>query len=590
MENLGAHASIIIEQKTSHKYLAQRTRRPNLSPQGYSVVRATHVPASAKYDHLADILDPTGTGLQPATPPQKAPKRSQDDTRREIPRGERASPANRYAGKGGRRDPSPTPARLNPLSLVAYNYDPEDDESPIEDHSFFYDSPSVTAPSPSVSAPSPSVSAPSPSASAPSPSVSAPSPSASTPSPSAATLSPPQSPSLTAMPALDDDPMDDLTLEPAFEAPTRAAWLAAVPTFRDENPHRPSPAHDPANPQALTHWTSFQSNDPMWNAPVMPDHVVLENMSDETTDAVRANPGNYLAVTMFCSGVVLNKKYKNMHSDALGILEEIAGKGKVTLIRPMAKDKAKEVRRGLTAKKLDKFIPPIALIARCTDEQARADLTGQGTFGSTRALGFHVTLFDIACLSWAVGFFKTDINDSPDVTACRLCLAVYDGINKSQKLSSLVDRATQGGSRASRERRTLDFALTFEGRFLPHNEDPVYVLFAKPCTKNAKLWDEIRAAMRTTYTKSLEAFIPHANTASGQNICADCKLDCHPKYNCMFTARDKAWWGPLNLASALRDVRGGEDSDDEDEGDCRGAPRGRAARGFRLGSRSRGYR
>jgi hypothetical protein len=155
-------------------------------------------------------------------------------------------------------------------------------------------------------------------------------------------------------------------------------------------------------------------------------------------------------------------------------------------------------------------------------------------------------------------------------------------------MMSIIDRATQGGSKLSRDQRILDFAMTLEARYLPHPEDPVYVLMAQPCTKDAKLWDDVRSAARTlTYTDNLEAFIPHVNASAGHNICADCKLDCHPKYNCMFTVRDKSWWGPLDLLSALRDLRGGA-SDDDGEGDRRGAPRGRAAP--RSGSRSRGRR
>lgn len=378
------------------------------------------------------------------------------------------------------------------------------------------------------------------------------------------------------MPDIDD--MDDVVAV-AFKAPTREAVLAATPVDADKNPHCPSPAHNPNDPQAFTQYSSVQSNDPLWNAPIMPDHVVLENMSDETVAAVTTAPDDYLGITTFCYGSTLASKYKNIHNDILACLEEVAGKGKITLIRPMVKDSTQTMRRGLGGNKANKFIPPIAFIARCTDKGARDRCTDQATFGATRTLAFHVTTFDATRLSHAVGFFRTDISDPPTVTARRLCYGAYEGMRKSQKLFSLFDRLTQGGSSTSRDQRLANFAATFKGRFLPHAENPIYVLFAKPCTTNPKLWDEMRAAMRTTYTDALEAFVPHANAAVGHNICADCKLDCHPKYNCMFTVRDKSWWGPLDLASALKDLRGG-DSDDENEGDRRGAPRGRATRGF----------
>ncbi|KAJ7651760.1 hypothetical protein B0H17DRAFT_1270667 [Mycena rosella] len=551
----------------------RRARRP-ADKQVMHVARRPHGKPWRPCEELADqisplrdtqcILDPTGNSLQPATPPQKAPKRSRDDTRREIPHGERASPANRYAGKRGRRTPSPTPARLNPLSLVAYNYEAEEDESPVESLSFFTDSPPAAAPSPSISAPSPSASASSPPASAPSPSVTAP--------------SLPPSPSVTATPG-PDEPMDDVVLDAPFQAPTREAFLAAAPTCKDQNPHHPSPAHDPLDPQAIEHYASVQSVDPSWTVPVMPDHVVLDNMSDDIVAAVAAAPDTFLAVTVFCYGETLAAQHKNIHTDVLGPMEKVGGKGKITLIRPTVKVAARTLRRGITGNKPNKFLPPIALVARCKDVGARTKLIAQGTCAATRLTAFHVTPFAADCLSWAIGFFKTDIVDPAVITERRLCFAAYEGIRKAPKIFALFDRATQGGSTFSRDQRLHDFASTFEGRFLAHAENPVYVLFAKPCTRNTKLWDEIRAAMRTTHTDDLETFIPHANAATGHNLCADCKLDCHPKYNCTFTVRDKSWWGPLDLASAIRDLKGiPADEDDEDEGFRRGSPRGRSSR------------
>ncbi|KAJ7232158.1 hypothetical protein B0H12DRAFT_202147 [Mycena haematopus] len=413
-----------------------------------------------------------------------------------------------------------------------------------------------------------------------------PSPSTAPQSPSTITPDSPSSPTRTVTPGA-DNPMDDiLEPEPVFTAPTRTAFIAASPKNKDENPHRPSPVHNPANQQALTLYIGFQANSAAWTVPVIPDHIVLENMSDNMVTAVNTSPDQYLAVTVFCYGTTLAARYKNIHGDILARLEEVVGQGKLTLITPIVKTSAQPMRRGANGNKANKFGPPIALIARCSDADARGKLTSQATFGATRALGFHVTTFNPLCLSWAVGFYKTNITDTPATSIRRLCYAMYEAIHTSQKLFSTFDRATQGGSTKSRDERLFDFASTFDGRFLPL-ETPVYVLFAKPCTANPKLWDEIRAAMRITVTDDLEAFIPHANAALGHNLCADCKLDCHPKYNCQFTVRDPSWWGPLDLSAALKDLRGGADSDDEDEGDRRGAPRGRAMRGFAGRTRGR---
>ncbi|KAJ7437707.1 hypothetical protein FB451DRAFT_1416688 [Mycena latifolia] len=428
-----------------------------------------------------------------------------------------------------------------------------DDDTRWDDLPFFQpdnDPPALCATastsSQSDATPSPAESAPSPAASALSPSTTVTSPTASTQSPlnslsrTARSLSPP--PSLTEV------------------LPTEDIWLAAGPDCHDENPHWPSPLHDAGNNEAATQYAGFQGNNPLWNLPVIPDHIALDNVDDATKAAIEENPGNYLAATVFCGGSTLSNRYTNLRPDTQKTMEEVTGEGIVRVIKPQAKTTSKAPRRG--GGKPDKFAPPTALIVRCSDAEARMALAWQATFGRDRALAFHITPFSATCLSWAVGFFRTDIDDPPALTGRRLAFAVYDGIKNgiqgTPKALALIDHAMQGGSSSSLDQRLLSFARTFEVRHLAHDDNPIYVLFAKPCTMDHKLWDAVRAAMRTvTYIDEIEAFTPHTNTSSGHNICADCKLDCHPKYLCMFTVRDKNWWGPHDLVGTLRDIRGG---------------------------------
>ncbi|KAJ6468985.1 hypothetical protein C8R47DRAFT_1078123 [Mycena vitilis] len=355
-------------------------------------------------------------------------------------------------------------------------------------------------------------------------------------------------------------PMDDVTAT-VFVKPSCADWLAATPDHRDKNPHRQR-SNDGNDAQAQVHRMGFQSRSPEWTPPVIPMHVALENVSDEVRDEVTQNSDEYLALTPFCGGAMLFAEYKSIRADATGVLEEVAGKNKLTLIRPLAKTAIQGVRRGA---KPDKFAPPHILLIRCSDVPVRNELLDIGTFASTRILAFHVTAFNAALLSWALGFFRTDIDDPPEVTARRLCHAVYEGWLKSPKMLSLIDRATQGGS-----------TLTSSAR-----------LILRRRSMDPHLWDEIRSVSRMMYTDALEPFHPHGNAATGHNLCADCKFDCHPKYNCLFTIRDEAFWGPLDLAAALKDIRGGA-SDDESKGSRRGAPRGRTSGGRGGGGRARG--
>ncbi|KAJ7685960.1 hypothetical protein B0H17DRAFT_1137297 [Mycena rosella] len=508
---------------------------------------------------------------QPTPPPNKTHKRSRHDIPRDQSHPERESPQKRYLGK--RCEVPPAPPHF---SLVASTYE---DDSPMEDLTFFdlavpnpLQPPSVDASAIAAAyALSPPVSTPSLSSTAQSTPPS--------PSPSVHSLSAP--PSRTATPCPDDDEiMIDVIVEAAFKAPMRNEFIAATPKSRDDNPHHPAAAHDPGNGQAITQYTGFQANDPGWGNPILADHVLLEHMSDDTQKEVRENPGNFLAATPFSAGNVLFAKYKNVRSDSVGVLEEVARKGNVKLIMPQPKAAPKAAprpaRRG-PAGKHDKFAGLICMLIRCSDAQIRHELTTQATFTSNRLLALHVTAFDAAWLSWAIGFFKTDIDDPPNVTGNRLCWAVYEMLTKGSpvlKAVSLINRATQGGSTLSRDQRFLDFANTFDVRHLPHDDNPVYVLYAKPCTKDPKLWDDIHAALRIMYTDMLEAFVLHANAASGHNLCADCKLDCHPKYNCIFTVRDRGFWGPRGLDSILKTLNSGNlDS----EGDVRGEPRPRTS-------------
>ncbi|KAJ7126043.1 hypothetical protein C8R44DRAFT_733962 [Mycena epipterygia] len=553
-----------------------RAYRPTAETNGY-VVRATsqrhaEPPLTAKLD--------TGPKPQPSTPPHKAPKRTHNDVQtRDIPHGERASPARRYKGKGSRLTAAP---QVHPLSLYdTHGPHTNANWSPIEDNTFFLpNAPASPTPSSSASPALPLESPLDPPDNTPSPSPSIASRSSSptstlstrsrsrsapAPSPSAATQTAPPSPSLTAVPD-DDDPMDTPN-DTAFRGIMREAFMAKIPAGRDINPHRPHPAHDPNDPTAIPQYTTVQMNDPTWTACVLPDHRRRRPTTKE-------KPLTLLGLVVFCYGGLLASKFKNIHAEILRPLEEVAGKGNVTLIRPQVKEAIKSARRGLRGK-ADKYPPPIALLARCEDPEARARLTGQVTFAATPSVGFHCVAFDPARMSWAIGFFQTDISDPPEVTGRCLAWAVYENVRDTPTLFSMFDRATQGGSKISRDQRLLDWAATFDVRFLPHDKTPVYVLFVQPCTENALLWDTVRPALRVTHTDDLEAFKPHGNARSGHNLCADCKYDDHPRFNCLFTKRDKAWWGPKGIDEILAELAGDGGGDDNgDEGDRWGAPAG----------------
>ncbi|KAJ7092412.1 hypothetical protein B0H15DRAFT_799560 [Mycena belliarum] len=338
-----------------------------------------------------------------------------------------------------------------------------------------------------------------------------------------------------------------------FKAPTRSEFLVMEPTCTDENPHCPSTAHNANSEKALTQYTGFQANDASWGTPIIPDH------------------NNTSPSPPFCAGSTFYAKYKNARVDAVAVLEEVAGAGNVTVIMPQVKLVAtKQAPRRKPGGKPDKFAGHISLLIRCSDLDIRTAFLDPATYAADQLLAFHITPFDATVLSWAVGFFKTDISDTPAATARRFRWAVYDKLTNTSpapKAAALIDRATQGGNVLPREERVLNFAKTIQVRYLPHDTDPVYVLHAKPCTKDPKLWDEIRAALRITYTDLLEAFVPHANAATGHNLCANCKLDCHPRYNCMFTERDKGWWGPKSLEAIIRQINGGNsDSEGENRG------------------------
>ncbi|KAJ7467222.1 hypothetical protein B0H11DRAFT_51427 [Mycena galericulata] len=324
--------------------------------------------------------------------------------------------------------------------------------------------------------------------------------------------------------------MED-TPEPTavFEIPTRAEFMGMESTCKDESPHHPSPAHDLDSEKALTQHAAVQANDPSWPSPVIPVHVGLQHMSPETQKAVSDNPGDFLLATIFCGGATLLDKYTNLRDHVANAIDQLVGAGKVVVIKPQATTPAKKPRRGgRGGGKVDKFAGPIALLLRVSDTAARTILTDQATLAGDSLLAFHATALDPALLSWAIGFFKTDITGPPDLVGSRLCWAVYKALTQATplpKAAKLIDRLTQGqdGSTSSRDQRMLNWAMTLDFRHIPHAEDPISVLYAKPCTKNAEAWDEVRSELRTIYIDLLEAFTPHANAAVGHNLCADCK-------------------------------------------------------------------
>ncbi|KAJ7922650.1 hypothetical protein B0H13DRAFT_2408864 [Mycena leptocephala] len=222
---------------------------------------------------------------------------------------------------------------------------------------------------------------------------------------------------------------------------------------------------------------------------VIPDHVALENVDAETRAAIEENPAEYVAITPFCAGVNLDRQVHQL-APRTSVLEEEVGKSKIKVIRPQPLHGTNSARRGV---RFDKFGPLFIVIGKCTEAAVQLILILRGPL----------------LLSWVIGFFKTEIDDPPEVTARRLCYGAYLGWLKNPKILTLIDRATQGGSKSSQDQRVLDFGLTLEARFLPHPTDPVYVLMVKPCPKNYKLWEEIRALGRTVYIDQLASFSPH---------------------------------------------------------------------------------
>ncbi|KAJ7470458.1 hypothetical protein FB451DRAFT_1400059 [Mycena latifolia] len=166
--------------------------------------------------------------------------------------------------------------------------------------------------------------------------------------------------------------------------------------------------------QLISSIIEIYTPNPGWELPVVPVHVGTENMPDKQVKAVKAAPDKWGLLTGFCLESKLFKNYPNVHVGYLKPLLEVAGpNANVKLIQPDPKVPIKEVRWGKTTGKTDRFLPPIGMLVRCRDPAVLKELIIQATFASTQTIAFHITPFDIGILSWAVRFFRTDINDHP---------------------------------------------------------------------------------------------------------------------------------------------------------------------------------
>ncbi|KAJ7763676.1 hypothetical protein DFH07DRAFT_956481 [Mycena maculata] len=388
---------------------------------------------------LYELRDAAVEGTNPGNPHQNQnchihPNPARGHVHGFITLGLRSSPAATIENKGTH----PTAPPIHPLSLaslIGNAYGPDNNEDSPIDHAFFR--PNSPSPAPSASpaphcppSPSPSINHSPRSSPAPTRLMRSPSPSA-----SAAPASP--TATLTALPN-NNYPMD---LENTNEE-ARMAYLATVSTCAAENPHRPSPMHDPANLQAMPQYNRIQANDAAWPSPLIPDHVALQGVSTKHLTAIAAKPQEFLAAMLFCYGADLAEKHKNVHSEVLARLEEVVGKGKSR--------EGRQVR------------PPIAWIIRCRNAEARKLLTDQATYGCTPTIGFHITIFNPKLLSWCAKFWATDIMDTPIVTGRRLCWAVREGIRTTSALFSSFDCMTQGGNMCSCDQCLINFGAAFE--------------------------------------------------------------------------------------------------------------------------------
>ncbi|KAJ7148576.1 hypothetical protein C8R46DRAFT_1359169 [Mycena filopes] len=366
-----------------------------------------------------------------------------------------------------------------------------------------------------------------------------------------------QTPSSTPASPTDDYAMTDATIV-VFDAD---AFGKSTPTHQDENPHGNYPAYVAEGPNDLTAFADIQLIGDDCPALVMSFETATTNLAPKQVAHALHDPTRNLLLIPFLGGEAYYKNYTAAPDDLTKVLEPITGADGVVIFPPDAKEKLKAGSGD------GKYLAPYPMLATCATPEIFAKLTRHKLIVKDRKLAVHVFPVTAGKLSWTMGQWKCRGSSKGTATlATQLKVAAGSAIFAGGPLRTSVVRMTQHETTKSADRRVYDFISTIDVRYKEHDTEPLWIVYARPCTEFEPLWEAFRTLMRdTTLGEGFATFTPvgsaprHIPGRNGQPgprplaLCFICKLDDHRTLTCPYrTLLD--WQGPNDVIDNIIEV------------------------------------
>ncbi|KAJ7028292.1 hypothetical protein C8F04DRAFT_1119546 [Mycena alexandri] len=234
-------------------------------------------------------------------------------------------------------------------------------------------------------------------------------------------------------------------------------------------------------------------------------------------------------------------------------LEPITGVDGILIFPPIAKEKLK------AGSGEAKYLGPLPMLAVCSTPEIFAKLTRHHLLVKDRKLAVHVFRLSDGKLSWTMGHFKCRSSKrGSEALAIMFKTAAGVAIMAPGPLRNSVVRMTQHDRTKTADQRVYEFICTLDVVYRDSDTEPIWVLYARPCTEFVEQWEPFRSLVRdTTFGEGFAEFSPIGsaprhlthNGVPGPRplaLCYICKLDDHRTATCPYrTLLD--WQGPNNV-------------------------------------------
>ncbi|KAJ7926619.1 hypothetical protein B0H13DRAFT_2313337 [Mycena leptocephala] len=249
----------------------------------------------------------------------------------------------------------------------------------------------------------------------------------------------------------------------------------------------------------------------------------------------------------FCGGSHFHTKFTEAPADFTMAIEPVKGPGGVTISPPTAAKK-------LTAMGGEaKYLPPYPLLVECKTAAIKDKLVRPRVIVINLQTAAHVFPLIGGQLSWCLGHYKTRAGggEGPEIFAELFRMSVAEVAFAPGPIRTLIIRLTQHET-GTPDERVYTFIRALDVVYRPHDTEPLWVLYARPCTEYFALWEKLRELIRnTTFPVGLAEFTPVGsaprnlgpNAQRPASICWICKNDDHRSPTCPYrTLQD--WEGP----------------------------------------------